>query len=192
LTFSALLVALGTAALLDLSGAIDLPAQGFVAIALVVTGTGLLVGGWYGRSRGLIALGLLLTLAASTVRVLDVPLRGGDGEVRWQPTSVEQLNDPYHLRTGSAVIDLTALEFGEGGHTVNTSVGVGELIVLVPAGVRTRVLGHLGAGTATVFGRGYDGVDVDLDRGDGAAGTPQLFINVRMGIGELQVRHETS
>ncbi|MEO6711984.1 MAG: PspC domain-containing protein [Mycobacteriales bacterium] len=191
LTFSALLIGIGLAALLDTTGTADISLQGVLAGAVLIVGIGLVAGAWYGRSRGLIALGVLLALAVSVVSLVDVPWRGGTGDVTWQLTRVDQLDDGYHLKVGAAVLDLTAVEFGEGRHAIDANVGFGELTVLVPEGVSVRVTGHIGAGDVTVFGAPQqDGFDLDLDIGDPS--TADLTINTRMGLGELQVRHEAS
>jgi phage shock protein PspC (stress-responsive transcriptional regulator) len=200
LTISALLLAVGIAALLDAAGAISLSAQAVLATALLVVGGGLVVGARYGRSRGLIALGLLLTLAVSAVAVVDVPLRGGTGDVTWQPLTRDELARGYHLRAGSAVLDLNALVFLRAfnstdvnrpdADTVEVTVGFGNLTILVPDEVTTRVQGHLGAGTVTVFDHQQDGVDVDIDSGD--SGKPHIVINAKVGLGDLEVRHQTS
>jgi hypothetical protein len=190
LTFSALLVAVGVAALLDAAGTVDLSLQAGLAVALLVVGAGLIAGAWYGRSRGLIALGLLLTLLASFVSIVDVPMRGGTGDVTWRLTSADELAAGYHLRAGSAVLDLTAVPFGEQVRTVDASVGFGQLTVVVPDGVSVRVTGHIGAGDALIFGQQQNGFDLDIDSADDAA--PQLVVTTHIGFGELQVRHVAS
>jgi phage shock protein PspC (stress-responsive transcriptional regulator) len=187
LTISALLIVLGVASLVDATDAFDVSPQGVLASALVVVGAGLLVGAKFGRSRGLIALGLLLTLATSLVRAVDIPLQGATGDVRWEVTSTDQLRSRYSLRAGTAVLDLTDLEFGE-PRTIDVAIGAGEFTILVPVGVTTRVKGHLVAGEADIFGTRYGGIDIDFNKTESS--TPTLTINTRLGLGDLQVRHE--
>ncbi|HEY1740548.1 MAG TPA: PspC domain-containing protein, partial [Acidimicrobiia bacterium] len=71
LTWSALLLLAGAAALLNATGAVDVDAGFVLTLALVLVGVALLVGAWLGRSRGLIALALLLVLACSVDAALD-------------------------------------------------------------------------------------------------------------------------
>lgn len=190
MTFFMLLISVGVAALLDATGAVNVSAQGVLATVLMVTGAGLLVGAWFGRSRGLIALGLGLTLAVAAVQAVDLPWKGGTGDIRWNVTSAEALDDGYHVQAGSAVLDLTRVEFGTATYTMDVSLGLGDLTILVPDGVTTRVVGHLGVGDVTIFGQHQGGVGVDIDNGD--PGTPQLLIKTRLGLGDMKVRHETS
>ena len=189
-TFSALMLGVGLLLVLAALGWVGPSAQAILAIALVIVGGGLLIGAWYGRSRGLIALGLLLTIAVATVSVLDVPFRGGTGDVTWRVTSVEQLAGGFHLRAGSAILDLSALDLGPVARSVEVSVAAGDLTISVPAGVGVRIRGKVGMGTASVFGRVQDGVGLKIDSSE--SGQPQLTINVRIGFGELQVHHEAS
>ena len=61
-------------------------------------------------------------------------------------TSVQQLQDDYRLGIGSLELDLGALQLPEGETHVNASVDVGDLQVIVPAGVALRVHGEAHAG----------------------------------------------
>src|SRR4051812_6512398 len=65
LTFSAMLLVAGVLAAIEASDAADISAGVVLATLLIVVGCGLLAGAWIGRSRGLIALGLVLTLATA-------------------------------------------------------------------------------------------------------------------------------
>jgi len=188
-TFSALLLGGGIAALLDGNGA-SVSLQAALAGALVVVGGGLVVGAWYGRSRALIVLALLLTLLVSAVSTIDVPWQGDSGEVRWRATSTADLASEYHLKVGEAVLDLRSLELGEDVRTVDLSVGFGGVDILVPEDVVVRVTGHMSLGGVEAFGVTHDGIDTDVDTAE--PGTPQLTINFRLGLGEIKVRREAS
>lgn len=186
LTLSLLLLVAGVAALLDAAEAIDLTAQGVLAGGLVLVGAGLAVGAWFGRARGLIPLGIVVTLALMAVAAVDLPFRGGFGERVWRPTAVADVT-AYELVAGDATLDLTDLPLGESERTVEASVGFGELTVVVPEGVNVEVDGHVGMGVLTVFGDMQDGVD--LDAGETATGeVVQLRVQVHVGMGEVVVR----
>src|SRR5207247_1709189 len=73
-TFSVILIAAGAAVFLNQSDAFHISLEGFLAVALMLTGLGLVVGAWWGRARGLIALGILITLVLGAASVVDVPL----------------------------------------------------------------------------------------------------------------------
>lgn len=189
-TISVLLLAIGVAALLDTNGGLSLSPQGVLAGSLIVVGAGLVAGAWYGRSRGLIALGLFVTLLVSTVAAGDVPWKGVSGDVRWKATTTAELDRGFHLRAGEAVLDLRELELGEDVRTVEVTVGLGGVDVLLPVGIVTRVTGHMALGGAEIFGVKHEGADIDVDVAQ--PGSPQLIINFRLGLGEIKVRHEAS
>lgn len=190
ITISVLVLAIGAAALLDTNGGLSLSPQGVLAGSLILVGAGLVAGAWYGRSRGLIALGLFLTLLVSTVAAVDIPWKGVSGEVRWKASTAAELDRGFHLRAGEAVLDLRELQLGEDVRTVDVTAGLGGVDVLVPRGIVTRVTGHMSLGGAEIFGIKHEGADIDVDVAQ--PGTPQLTINFRLGLGEIKVRHEAS
>lgn len=181
--WSVLLVLAGGAILLDRAGALDVTLVGFLGTALVVVGAALVVGAWAGRARGLIGLGVVLTVVAGFASVVDVPLRGGVGERRWAP--VTQVRDEYRWGVGDAELDLTAVD-----RDVRTRVrlGIGSLVVIVPADATVAVDAHAGAGNVDLFGREADGIDVDreiVSRGSELG--PGVELDLRVGLGELEV-----
>src|SRR5450631_1599597 len=91
LTLSTAVLAAGIMLPFDQAGVWHLHVVGFLAILLMIIGLGLVVGAFVGRSRGLIAWGVLLSLAtavAAAVPAIDVH---GTGNVDWRPTSVSSL-----------------------------------------------------------------------------------------------------
>src|SRR5204863_7916588 len=110
-----------------------------IAAALAVVGLGLVVGAYVGRARGLIVLGVLLTLLVSAAAVADIPVRGGVGDRTWRPATVSDLHDPYRLGVGQSELDLTQLDLATAGRTrVEIRQGVGHLLVIVPDNVVVR------------------------------------------------------
>ena len=75
-------------------------------LALVLVGLALVVGAWLGRSRGLIALALLLVLACSIDAALDVPISGGIGERVYTAQDANTVQHNYELGIGHLVVDL--------------------------------------------------------------------------------------
>lgn len=182
--WSLLLVAAGVALLVDLGGGVDVDPGVFLAGALLAVGALLMVSAWIGRGRGLVGLGIVLTLAATAVTVTDVPFRGGTGERFWTPTGV--VAPQYRLGAGEAHLDLTQTEVG----VVDTdvSVGAGSLHVLVPADARVAVRAHAGIGEVRVLGRRASGFDVGDDVvSPGSELGPRITLDLRVGVGEVEV-----
>ena len=129
-TLSVALIVVGV--LIGWNGATDsdVPVRVIIAAALGVVGLGLVVGAFVGRARGLVVLGVLLTLLVSAAAVADIPVRGGVGDRTWRPATVSDLHDPYRLGVGQSELDLTRLDLASAGRTrVEIRQGVGDLLV---------------------------------------------------------------
>jgi phage shock protein PspC (stress-responsive transcriptional regulator) len=182
-TCSLLAVLAGVATLFGLSLTTGL------ALALLVTGGGLIVGAWRGRARWLIPLGLVLSVALAGASLIDVPIRGGAGEVAHRPLAAEEIRTPYRLGAGELTVDLGAVDLTGQTVTVVASVAAGRLDVVVPPDATVEVDAHVGAGTLLLFGQETEGLDIGrrvTDRGPDGAGT--LVLRPRAGVGLVEVR----
>lgn len=159
---------------------------------LVLVGLALVVGAWWGRARPLIAMGVILTIGAATASVLDVPLRGGIGERRWTPLVASEVRPEYRLGVGDAVLDLTELGDVDDLST-DVSLTIGKLRVIVPRDATVDVDAHTALGELVVFDRQSDGTDLDesfVSRGSELG--PRIDLDVRLGVGELEVLRDPS
>ncbi|HEX2046479.1 MAG TPA: LiaF domain-containing protein, partial [Acidimicrobiales bacterium] len=161
-----------------------------LALALLLTGGALIVGAWRGRARWLIPVGLILAavLAAAAV-VDDVPIRGGAGDPRFRPVTIEELRSPYRLGAGELVVDLGDLDLRGQTVEVVASVAAGSLLVVVPRDAALDVDARVGAGDLRLLGRHSDGFAVDrtvVESGRDGAG--RIVLRARAGIGEVEVR----
>lgn len=189
ITFSVILILAGTLGLLSVSS-LEVSAQGVLAAALVATGLGLVVGAWLGRPRGLVALGVVLTLALGATAAIGVPLQGGIGERVIAPDPGVALPAAYHLGIGELVVDLSDVDLAGDRVALETTLGVGELVVVVPSDVDVEVTAEVTAGELDLFGRVADGMSVS-DRA--VSETPGdadgvLLLDVRVGLGRVEVR----
>lgn len=193
LTLSVLLVGAGVG--LAIAGASDdvtgMDVEAFLGGALVVVGTALVVGAWWGRARALIALGVVLTIGAASASVVDVPLRGGIGERRWSPLAASDVRRVYRLGIGEAELDLTRTDADR--ITTDVSLGVGRLVVMVPRDATVVVDAHTGLGELVVLGRESQGTDLDeFVRSPGSELGPTVDLDVRLGVGQLEVIRDPS
>jgi phage shock protein PspC (stress-responsive transcriptional regulator) len=168
-----------------------------IATGLAVLGAGLIVASWYGRSRGLVSLGVVLCLAlVATTAVGQLPSDGRWGDVRWRP-AIARTDQSYRVIVGGGNLDLTALPLSDGQRVrVRAEVSLGELKVTVPGRVTTEVHARSSLGDVNVAGKVTSGprarVDVVLPA-DGAAKRPpviELFLRGR--IGDVEVRRVPS
>jgi len=196
---SVLLVGAGLAALVGVSAVV------FLSSALLVVGLALLSGGRWGRSRGLIPVGIILVAAlgvASAVRLVRVPLRDGAGERTSRPISVSGLQDEYRLGVGELRLDLSQVSFSTrepdgdldvDDVEVDASVGAGELTVAVGDNVNVEVKDQAGLGRLDLFGKRTDGPGIQdtvfspaVNPGIGEV--PTVELNLEVGMGEVRVR----
>lgn len=168
----------------------DFRAVAITGTALAVVGGGLLVGAVRGRARGLIVLGVVLTLVTGAIAAADSHVSGGIGERRWTPLTAEAAEREFRLGVGDARLDLTRLPAGS-DVTVDVRLGVGELRVIVPPDATVNVTGEVGAGTMRLLGEpSLDGTDLmDTARVESsvASGT-EITVEASVGLGELEVQ----
>ena len=161
-----------------------------VALALLLTGAALMVGAWRGRAKWLTPVGVLLSLALAVVSILDVPVRGGTGDIAYRPRTVDEVRSPYRLAAGQLVVDLSAVDLTGRDLTVVASVAAGDLQVIVPANATVDVDAHVGAGNLRLLGRpGDDGLDVGRQLTEpGSTDGGHLVLRARTGFGSVEVR----
>jgi len=188
---SLILLSLGIAALLDRFDVVDVDAVAALTLALALVGAGLLVGSWWGRSRLLLVLGLVLGVALiSAIRVED------EGSVsRWTPANATAIEGTYQRAAGQATLDLREVEFPDqasSGATVFTSaqVGAGDLTVLLPPEVDVRVTAQAALGELNVLGLRDGGAALSsevFDEGRDGPGGGSLDLTLNVGVGEVTV-----
>ncbi|MCA1692351.1 MAG: LiaF-related protein, partial [Actinobacteria bacterium] len=179
--------------LLDSGGVLSVSLVTGLALALLVTGGALVVGAWRGRARWLIPLGLFLGVALMGASVIDVPIGGGVGERLYRPASLAEVSSPYRLGAGELTLDLRDLDLSGSTTTVVASVGVGEILVIVPYGPSVDVDAELGVGELHLLGRHWEGLGVDrrvVDRG--VEGGGRLILRIEAGAAEVEVRRASA
>ena len=187
--FGAVVLALGVALLLQSLGVIHLTlALGF-GIVFAVLGLTLVAGARFGRSGGLVALGICLLPFAAAALLVPEPLTGGVGNLSYTPPTLSAVQPAYHLAAGQLTVDLSQVDLAGGSASVTTSVAFGHLVVVVPAGTTVDLASKVGAGEANLLGRINSGVQIsthfDTPTGFGPTGT--LDLNVSVGCGQLTV-----
>jgi phage shock protein PspC (stress-responsive transcriptional regulator) len=188
-TLSALLVLAGGAWLVDVAGLVDVDIAVVVALGLALVGVALVTSAWWGRARGLIALGIVLALAVAAFGLIDVPLRGGIGDPVYRPRSPAALQHSYRLAIGELTLDLRELDLTGDARRVLAQVGIGEMHVRVPADTRVVVDGHAGIGTVNTFRRStHECCPTNVRRvRPGLPGAGTLRIRADVGVGTIEI-----
>ena len=190
ITLSVLSILGGLLLLLDRTGGADVALSSYLALALLVVGGALVLATWWGRSRGLLVVGILLAGAAATTALIDVPLGAGIGERTYRPAGVADLRPAYRLAVGDLTLDLREVAPAPGTtEVIDARVGLGRVVVVVPDDARVVVHGRVRAGELDVLGRTDEGTNV-RNRIDVPAlyeGGGTLDLRVSAGAGEVEV-----
>jgi predicted membrane protein len=156
------LVLIGLLWLLERTGAIDISVTAVLALATMVVGIALMVLASRGTHAGLIVFGTVLALITfSTAAAPLEGFQGGVGDRTVVVTTADDINADYELSMGNLVVDLREVDDLEGITALNASIGMGELLIRVPAGTEVAVEGTVGAGQLIMFDRSYDGVVIN-------------------------------
>lgn len=191
------LIAVGLLLAADVAG-LAVPASGYPALALLIVAAGLLVGSRYGRARGLIALGLVLSLVTAVVGAageVDRRFSGRTVDDRVVITRVDQIPTNADFAAGQVRYDLRGLDLTDGTAALRAQVGFGEIVVVVPPGLDVTVRARVGFGGLDVFGTSDGGGRAASDRtdvGDDGPGGGELTVDLYAGFGHLEVRRATS
>jgi hypothetical protein len=183
-------VALGSLGLYDVTagGVAD---AAYPALALAVIGAMLVVGAWFGRPGGLIALGVLSTIVLLGTSIAE-PRFSGDRRVDATPTSAVQVEDRYFVPAGAVYLDLTDVDDLESldGRTINLEANAGEIVVTVPDGVDVNVEADIAvAGEIDVLDETRSGTGISLDRSiDGGTDVPVIDLDLDLVVGHIEVR----
>lgn len=189
-----LLVVFGLGWIVRQAGAASVSWPAILSAVLISLGVGMVFTARSARrSRGLIAVGIALTLVlASTSSLEGLDVRGGEFHER--PISRAAIEPGYRLEFGELTIDLTDVDDFEPGRTVAVSARVmfGQLNVVLPDDLAVRIEGKVGAGDVTVNGRslgegiGVDRVYTSPDYGDEGVAGVDLTLNVLFGSAEVR------
>jgi phage shock protein PspC (stress-responsive transcriptional regulator) len=196
LTIAALLIVVGILALITRFSAWDVPPRGFVGAALLVVGLGLVTAAFTGGRTargGLIALGIVLSLALVTVSTLPWNgMRGGVGDRTYRPATVAEVRDVYRNGAGDMTVDFSRIDQGLSGDPIATSVehGLGDLTVIVPRSADVQLVVEQGIGDLDVFGRGADADGFFAGTGSRPwtdDGEPEFVLTIDSGLGDVEV-----
>ncbi|BEL09906.1 hypothetical protein Q0Z83_080970 [Actinoplanes sichuanensis] len=187
LTFFAVVMVTGLIGAVDMSG-VDVDISAYFAAALVTTALGLIVGAWFGRARGLIALAIVLSFALGVSSGLE--RFGSDWAPSvYRPTTLAGVADGYQFDVGNVTLDLRQVDFT--GQTQATSIDMklGQLKVLLPANVDATVEAGVEGGRLVLFNQEYadSSYRQATDLGRDGAGGGTLNLDIRLEAGNVEV-----
>lgn len=188
LTMATIALAIAAVWIVDAATSYDVNPSVYPGTALAVIAVALLAGTWWGRSRGLIAIGILASLLTAGAAFAGP---GPYGDRAAIPVSASELQSSYRMGIGrftlhlEQLIDIEALQ----GRDVTVNQRAGQLRVVIPSYVAAVV-------DATVeHGRidGPPGVQ-DLDQGGqrvvlnpDPAGRPTITLHLHVVYGNIRL-----
>jgi predicted membrane protein len=118
--------------------------------------------------------------------------QGGVGDRTVDLSSVDDIRADYNLAVGTLTIDLRDVEDLGPSTRLTASVGMGELVLRVPADVEIDVEAEVGAGEIEILGRNIDGVGIaDTYASPGFAASDQrLSLDLQVFTGRVEVTDE--
>ncbi|GAA4922916.1 PspC domain-containing protein [Actinoplanes utahensis] len=187
LTFFAVVMVTGLVGLLDMSG-LDVDISAYFAAALVTTALGLIVGTWFGRARGLIALAVVLSFALGVSSGLE---RFGEDWTPsvYRPTTLAAVADQYDFDIGNVTLDLRAVDFDKQSQSIGVTMELGQLKILLPPDVDATVSAGVDGGRMVLFGEEFNDSSPREVADNGAQGTDdgKLALDIRVEAGNLEV-----
>jgi len=189
ISLGAMLLVVGGAAVLDNLGVVELGLKDLLAAAVIMLGSGLIAGAFWGRARWLIPVGIILMPGLIFASVIELPLRGSIGGRSLQPRSAVELSQGYRVLAGDLWLHLENFDFNEGESiTVPVDMVAGTLSIYVPRGVAVDIDGHIGAGGSEFPGRRDQGFELKLDESLGGSDLKRhLVLQVDAGVGFVSV-----
>jgi phage shock protein PspC (stress-responsive transcriptional regulator) len=194
ITLAGLLIVVGVLALVSRFTPWDLSARGFLGGALLVVGVGLIASAFVpGRTNraGLIALGVVLSIALAIASASPWHFRGGVGDRSYHPLTAADVHPLYDAGVGNTTVDLSAVDLATAVTPIRTRIdsGVGNLHVVLPASADVQVTVDNGLGNVDVLGGHktdgyYPGTGTAAWTADG---NPEFVLTIDAGIGNVEV-----
>ena len=185
-TLALIALAEGVLGIVDLAG-VSVADAAYPALAVGICGLMLVVGAFFGRAGGIIALGLLATVALTGATAAD---RWDGDQVTETPATAAAVDDRYWLGVGEQIIDLREVADLDrlDGRTIEVESGIGHIEVILPDGLAATVRADVdGPGNIKVFDLERGGIDTTLKSYDGSPLDPSITIDAQLGVGQIEV-----
>ena len=160
ITIGVMLVGLGVLAILDNITMLNLEPQPrhYMALAVTILGLGLVAGGFVGRARWLILLGVVMVPTMLFSPVFEYNWNSDNFDRTIRPVTFAELDSSYSIDVGSLVVDLRQLPWDGQSIDLDLSVDAGNIELIVPDGVGLVGEASLDVGQVTVLDRVTAGI----------------------------------
>lgn len=190
LTIGAMLLGMGTLAILDNIStlAIDASPRHYLALGVVVLGLGLVVGAFAGRARWLIIVGAILVPTMMFSPILEYDWTSETFDTYLAPTDFSQVEGVYTLDVGNLVIDLTSLPWDGETIEIEATVDAGNLEILLPEGVGIIGEASVDVGRVSAPGRESVGLGDPRLRFDEHGDLGTVLLDASVDVGNVEIR----
>ncbi|MDA8300011.1 MAG: PspC domain-containing protein [Actinomycetota bacterium] len=136
---------------------------------------------------------LVVTGVIATTLASGASLGGGVGNVAITPASLPQVKTHYRLGVGSLEVDLSQVKFPARGKTVDVSVGVGQLRLVLPRNTLVNLDASSGLPLTHISRGGLDTraghTQLSMPPGLGLGRSPahELTVKAHVGVGVIDV-----
>ena len=180
---------IGGVAILDATDTWNADWRIVLGAMVIATGALTVVGAATGRRVGaVVLLDTLLVLALALALFVRVPLFAGIGDRTAHPTSIAALAGTYRLGIGDYTVNLADVPVPVGETHVKATLGIGDLEVQLPYGIKVVVDARASAGQVVIFGDESDGTSVHKAfTGAGADHSRVLVLDAHVGVGRVEV-----
>src|SRR5207247_9503550 len=116
---------------------------------------------------------------------ITTPLEGGVGDHEYAPVSLAELRDEYRSLGGRTILDLSNLSTDERTFHIAASVGIGQLVIILPERASIEVRTRVGAGDSVVLGTREAGTSLDDRVVRHHLNQTTYVLDLEMGIGAV-------
>ncbi len=191
LTIGFILLGLGVMAVLDnMPGlAIEPEPRHYLALAVTILGIGLLVGGFVGRARWLILVGVIMIPITLSSQAFEYRWNSDEFQLADSPSSFEEVDDSYQMDVGNLRLDLTGLPWDGREIELDIAVDAGNVEIILPPGVGVIGSAEVSVGRVSGMGQEASGLgDPSLQfNAPGPRGTVDL--DAQVDIGNIDISH---
>ena len=164
---------------------------GLLAAGLMTLGIAMIGTAKAGRTKPLVALGILMTFFLAMSSGVAGGFHGPVvGDQMHRITTVEELRRTYENGLGDMTLDLTRLEL-DTPREVSVSARVGDVEVVLPEGMPVRIEARIaGPGDIKLFGlerEGLGGSDLAYASPDFVEVADRLVLRLETGVGDITV-----
>jgi phage shock protein PspC (stress-responsive transcriptional regulator) len=196
IVFAATVVAIGIALLAGASASLAL------AIGMATLGSGMLVGGFIGRTLGLLPVGILLAIGVVATQLFPtIPTMREVNFVATPQNKITEIVTAHTFDAGSIKLDLTNATF-DSDTKVTVNGRAGEVVITLPKNVDVTGSAAVKLGEVKALDRSSEGYNAlqdfsdpapvpDPDLGaDGKAGPASVELDLDLIVGSIRVERE--